>query len=179
MTEPGFCPRIDKHTLILHNPSLCALIVLGTAGLFVLLISLSQRHVELPLPGSFQTAGLSYPYLCFRRLLWLLPLIFDLRVTQNLAKTVVLPSHGSLFFPMHRKYSNFYACYRLQFKVLPAQTAWPTYLMRSEIYTQTFVFGFLLNPTWEEKAQTKVFAVCSNFIFALEAGSQYIPQKMP
>lgn len=55
-TETGFCPRIDKHTLILHNPTVCILIVLGTAGLFVLLISLSQRLVGPPsphLPSSF------------------------------------------------------------------------------------------------------------------------------
>lgn len=49
VTETGFCPSIHKHTLILRNPSLSALIVLGTAGLFVLLICLSQRLVELPL----------------------------------------------------------------------------------------------------------------------------------
>lgn len=44
LIKTRFCPHIHKHTLILHS-NLCPilLIVLSTAGLFVLLICLSQR----------------------------------------------------------------------------------------------------------------------------------------
>lgn len=82
VTETGFCPRIHKHTLILRNPSLSALIVLGTAGLFVLLISLSQWLVELPL-----SPPLPHPSSSFSNL-WAKPSLCLLR-----GALVITPTH--------------------------------------------------------------------------------------
>lgn len=82
-----------------------------------------------------------------------------------------------VFFTTHRKNSIFHVCYRLHLKVWFHEVRMPRSLCWSRIYLQTFDFCFLLNPTWIEWAQTKVFAVSNNFIFALEERSQYIPQK--
>lgn len=110
-------------------------------------------------PVLFQTAGQSHPYLCFRRLLWLLPLIFDLRVTQNLAKALVLPAHGCLFCLTHRKTAfcmlvTDYNFKSYQLRLHGLHTSWNI---------QTFISCILLNRTWEEKAQTKVLATISSF----------------
>lgn len=62
--KTGLCPHVLKHTVILRN--LVLLIVLSTAGLFVLLICLSQPRFSSSLFFFvfFFTAGLSYPQLC-------------------------------------------------------------------------------------------------------------------
>lgn len=135
--ETGSCPRIDKHTLILPQPQ--SLFWAQLASLFYLSVSLSGWLSTPPPPPLsptppvlFQTAALSRPYLCFRQLLCLLPLIFDFARYRISCRGACVASTPRLVgSDAKKKILN--PCYRLDFKVSPASTSRPTYLLKSEI----------------------------------------------
>lgn len=129
------------------------------ASLFYLSVSLSGLLSSLysPTPTAppvlFQTAGLSRPYLCFGGPLWLHPLIFDLRVPQNLAEALVLSAHGRLFFRATLKGQHFPCLLQVSLQSVTS-TDCTSYIPREiqDIRTNTRQ-GNLAN--WEEWAQNR------------------------
>lgn len=191
VTETGFCPSIHKHTLILRNPSLSALIVLGTAGLFVLLICLSQRLVELPLfphphhPSSSFSNRWAKPSISLLRGAFVItPTHLRFARSPKSSRGTCVVCARTLVFRATLKGQHFPCLLQVTLQSV-SSTDCTSYIPREiqDIRTNTWqgnllgFFCFLFNPTEKNKHKTDMFAVSNNFVFALEARSQCIPQK--